>query len=76
MVLTSPLAWSIGGPASNGNGGVAETKGYVKIVTGGGRAVGIPVAFCSAISCREACRASCFAERWKMVLQIHDRIAC
>lgn len=73
IVVIFPLAWSIGGPASNGNGGPAETKGYVKMVTGGGREVGIPAAFSSEIACREACRASCFAARWNIVLQIESR---
>ena len=63
IVLIFPLAWSIGGPASNGNGGEAETSGYVKTVTGGGFEVGIPAAFSSARLMRDAWRASCLAER-------------
>ena len=66
---TFPFAWSIGDPAWNGNGGDTGTRGYVKTDTGGDCEVGIPDAFCSAMSRRVAWRASCLAERWNVVLQ-------
>ena len=67
--VTLPLAWSIGGPATNGNGGAASTNGYVKTTTGGRCEARSPVAVRSATSCTDACSVSCFAERWKTVLQ-------
>lgn len=69
IVLIFPLAWSIGGPASNGNGGQTETRGYVNTDTGDGFEVGKPNACCSAISRRDAWRASCLAEIWNVVLE-------